>query len=170
MPTSRFMASSRGRLSWPGGAGPCALGRCGVIGPELKREGDGASPLGLWPMRQVLFRPDRLARPATRLSAFPLSPEAGWCDDPQSPAYNQAVVLPFPARHERLWREDNLYDLILVLGFNDAPPVSGRGSAIFLHIARPDLSGTEGCIACAAPDLLSLLAAAGPGDHLEICL
>jgi len=78
------------------------------------------------------------------------------------------VILPYPAGHERLWREDHVYDLIVALGYNDDPILPGRGSAIFLHVARPDYSPTEGCVACARDDLLALLAAATPGDVLEI--
>ncbi|MEZ6029194.1 MAG: L,D-transpeptidase family protein [Hyphomonadaceae bacterium] len=167
-PTSPFNAESAGILRWPGGEARCALGRSGVTPAAAKREGDGASPLGLWPMRQVFWRPDRLERPETGLPADPLIPEGGWCDDPASPFYNRPVVLPFPMSHEKLWREDHVYDVIVVLGYNDDPPVPGFGSAIFLHVARPDYSATEGCIACALPDLLALLKSARLGDALEI--
>lgn len=168
MPNSPFNAKSSGILRWPGGEARCALGRSGVRPARLKREGDGASPLGSWPMRQIFFRPDRLERPETALPADPIIPEAGWCDAPASPLYNRPVILPFAASHERLWREDHVYDLIVVLGYNDDPPIPGRGSAIFLHLARPDYSPTEGCIACALPDLLAFLRIARPGARLEI--
>lgn len=168
MAQSPFNAESAGILRWPGGMARCALGRSGVTPADAKREGDGASPVGPWPMRQVYFRPDRLERPATGLPVEALIPEAGWCDDPASPLYNRPVLLPFPLSHEKLWREDHVYDLIVVLGYNDDPVIPGKGSAIFLHLARDDYSSTEGCIACAKQDLLSLLAAARPGDRLEI--
>jgi len=92
----------------------------------------------------------------------------GWCDDPMDVEYNRQVRLPFHARHEKLWREDHVYDLIVELGFNDDPVITGRGSAIFLHVAKPDYSPTEGCVACALGDLLALLKAARPGDALRI--
>jgi len=168
MVQSPFNAQSAGILRWPGGEARCALGRGGVTPAADKREGDGASPLGSWPMRQVFFRPDRLERPETALPADAMIPEAGWCDEPASPLYNRPVILPFAASHEQLWREDHIYDLIVTLGYNDDPPVPGRGSAIFLHLAREDYSPTEGCIACALPDLLALLRVAQPGDALEI--
>ena len=168
MVQSPFNAQSAGILRWPGGEARCALGRGGVTPAADKREGDGASPLGSWPMRQVFFRPDRLERPETALPADAMIPEAGWCDEPASPLYNRPVILPFAASHEQLWREDHIYDLIVVLGYNDDPPLPGRGSAIFLHLAREDYSPTEGCIACALPDLLALLRVAQPGDALEI--
>jgi L,D-peptidoglycan transpeptidase YkuD (ErfK/YbiS/YcfS/YnhG family) len=119
-------------------------------------------------MRRVLYRPDRLARPATGLPVTKLTPQMGWCDDPMDVEYNRQVRLPFHARHEVLWREDHVYDLIVELGFNDDPVISGRGSAIFLHVAQPDYAPTEGCVACALPDLLGLLATVQPGDKLAV--
>jgi len=119
-------------------------------------------------MRQLLWRPDRIAAPATGLPAVELIPQAGWCDDPADPFYNRPILLPYAASHEKLWREDHLYDLIVELGYNDDPVIPGKGSAIFLHVAQPDYSPTEGCVACSLPDLLALLAAAKPGDAIEI--
>ena len=168
MTGASFVADSTGRLRWPGGEARCALGRSGVTPPESKREGDGATPLGAWPMRCVYWRPDRLARPQSGLPVELLIAEAGWCDDAADAFYNRPVILPYPAGHEKLWREDHVYDLIVALGYNDDPILPGRGSAIFLHVARPDYSPTEGCVACARDDLLALLAAAKPGDVLEI--
>ena len=168
MPATRFTASSNGLLQWGGHKVRCALGRSGITAVDLKREGDGASPAGVWPMRQLFWRADRLARPETALPVTALIPEAGWCDDPADPFYNRPVILPYPASHEKLWREDGLYDLIVELGYNDAPVEKGKGSAIFLHLARENYSPTEGCVACALPDLLALLRDAKPGDELEI--
>ena len=136
----------------------CALGRDGVR--AHKREGDGATPAGAWPMRRLLYRADRLALPPTRLAAAALTPADGWCDDPADPRYNTAVPLPCDASAEALWREDGVYDLIVPLGYNDAPVVPGRGSAIFLHVAKADYAPTEGCIALAREDLLAVLRAA----------
>ena len=89
----------------------------------------------------------------------PISAFDGWCDDPADAQYNRPVRLPYPAHHEELWRQDGLYDVVGVLGWNDGPVVRGFGSAIFLHIARPDYSATEGCVALSAPDLRAVLAA-----------
>ncbi len=134
-----------------------AVGRGGVR-PD-KREGDGATPSGLLPLRRVLYRADRVPRPKTALPVAPLAPEDGWCDDPASPVYNRLVRLPHPDRHEVLWRADALYDVIAVLGWNDDPVQPHRGSAIFLHRASPDLAPTDGCIALPLPELLAALAA-----------
>ncbi|MEX2631758.1 MAG: L,D-transpeptidase family protein [Tistlia sp.] len=146
----------------------CVVGRGGVVAAEAKREGDGATPLGRWPLRRLLFRPDRETPAAWPLPAAAIAPQDGWCDDPGHPAYNRPVALPFPASHEQLWREDGLYDLLVVLGHNDDPPRPGLGSAIFLHCARPDWRPTEGCVALAHEDLRSLLRDAAPGDGVLV--
>lgn len=139
-----------------------ALGQGGVRAD--KREGDGATPSGLLPLRGILYRADRLtaADRAVLAGTLPSAPIArcdGWCDDPGDADYNTAVTLPHRARHERLWREDDLYDIVGVLGWNDDPAVHGRGSAIFLHVAANGFTPTEGCLALARPDLLALLGA-----------
>lgn len=144
----------------------CALGPAGI--QSDKREGDGATPAGCFPLRRVLWRADRLARPITALPVSPIAPEDGWCDDPADPAYNRPVRLPHAASVERLWRDDAVYDVVVVLGHNDDPPVSGLGSAIFLHVARPDYAPTQGCVALALPDLLVLLAECRVGACLRI--
>jgi len=135
----------------------CATGRGGLRAD--KREGDGATPRALLPLRRVLYRADRGPAPACAVPVEPLGPADGWCDDPADAAYNRPVTLPHPARHEALWRDDAVYDVIGVLGWNDAPAERGRGSAIFLHVARPDHAPTEGCVALALPDLRAALAA-----------
>ncbi|MCC7015962.1 MAG: L,D-transpeptidase family protein [Rhodospirillales bacterium] len=161
-------APNPGILAWPKGEARCALGRSGVSAD--KREGDGATPAGALPLRYLLYRSDRETQPLTRLSVRALQPEDGWCDDPSLPEYNRFVRRPFAGRHETLWREDGLYDFAVVLGWNDAPPVPSRGSAIFLHVAGENYAPTEGCVALARRDLLRLLADCGPGDRLIVNL
>jgi len=168
MDNAAFIATSTGQLRWRGQEVRCALGKSGVTPADSKREGDGASPAGVWTMRQILWRPDRIAAPATGLPGVELIREAGWCDDPADPFYNRPILTPYRASHEKLWREDHVYDLIVPLGYNDHPVIPGKGSAIFLHVARQDYAPTEGCVACALPDLLALLADARHGDALEI--
>lgn len=163
-----FTATSDGELDIDGRRVRCALGRAGVRPAADKREGDGASPLGVWPIRRVLYRPDREPAPRTRLPVAALAPDDGWCDAPEDPAYNRPVRLPYPASAEELWREDRVYDLIVILGHNDDPPVSPMGSAIFLHLIQPDGSPTAGCVAIQREDMLDLLARAQPGDALAI--
>lgn len=157
-----------GRMTLAGGETRVALGRGGVKPAADKREGDGATPLGVWPIRRVLYRPDRGPAPLTALPATPIAPSDGWCDAPEDPAYNRPVSLPYGASAERMWREDGLYDLVVVLGHNDAPTVPCLGSAIFLHLQRPDLSPTEGCVALSREAMIAFLAAAQPGDAVRI--
>lgn len=144
----------------------CALGRGGVRAD--KREGDRASPEGVFPLRRVLYRADRLTAPQTRLELAVIDSNDGWCDDPADPMYNRPVRLPYAASHERMWREDGLYDLVVILGHNDDPPVRGAGSAIFVHVARPDYGATDGCVALRLEDLLAVLKDCAPGDTLRI--
>ena len=147
---------------------PCSIGRNGAIDAAGKREGDGMTPLGLWPIRAVLLRPDRVTLPAgIRLPWRWLHPDDGWSDDPADPAYNRPVRHPHPFSAECLWREDGVYDVILALGHNDAPPVPGLGSAIFVHIWN-ERQATEGCVAVAAEKLLALLPLLAPSDHVEV--
>jgi len=163
-----FTAFSDGWLAMGPREVRCALGPAGVIPASEKREGDGATPMGLWPIRRVLYRPDRGGPPATAVPLEALDVADGWCDAPDDPAYNRPVRLPYPASAERLWREDEVYDLLVVLGHNDDPPVPGLGSAIFLHIARTDYPPTQGCVALGRDDLEGLLAMAEPGDALAV--
>lgn len=153
-------------VRWDGGGARCAIGRTGVR--IDKREGDGATPAGSFPLRQLLWRPDRVAAPLSGLPLRPIAPDDGWCDDPADPAYNRPVRLPYSASHERMWRDDGLYDLVIVVGHNDAPVVPGHGSAIFVHVAEADYAPTAGCVALALADLQALVAACRPGDRLRI--
>ena len=128
---------------------PCTVGRGGVR--THKREGDGATPTGVHRITGMLFRPDRIARPAPW--ARPIGPRDLWCDDPAHPAYNRPVRTPFGASHERLRRADRLYDLVLLTDWNWPYAVKGRGSAIFIHRWRKPGHPTEGCIGLRTRDL-----------------
>lgn len=162
-----FTAYSDGRFVLASRTTRCALGRGGVTEADMKREGDGCSPLGAWPIRRLLYRPDR-GLPPTALPADPIDPNDGWCDAPGDSAYNRPVTLPYPASAEPMWREDGVYDLVVVLGHNDDPVAPGAGSAIFLHLARDGYAPTEGCVALNRADLEALLAVARAGDPVEI--
>ncbi|GJE45439.1 L,D-transpeptidase family protein [Methylobacterium soli] len=147
---------------------PCALGRSGIT--PVKREGDGASPRGRLRLRGGVYRPDHFgARPATRLSLRPTKPRDGWCDEPRDRRYNRPILLPAPGiSAEAMWREDGLYDLVVDLDYNRGPIRPGRGSAIFLHVARPGYGPTEGCVALKRPDLVRLLRRLGPRTRMLI--
>lgn len=148
---------------------PCRIGRTGPIAAAAKREGDGHTPRGAFALREILLRPDRgLAPPATALSWRWLDPADGWSDDPADPAYNTLVTHPHRFSAEHLWRDDGLYDVILPLGYNDAPPVPGLGSAIFLHCTAPGHPATAGCVAVDREALLALLPWLTPADRITI--
>lgn len=144
----------------------CALGKHGLA--MRKKEGDDKTPIGQWPLRAVFYRADRVKPPVTYLPVIPIQKTMGWCDDPQHNKYNQLISFPFEANAERLWRQDHLYDLMVVLGYNDRPVVRGRGSAIFMHLAKADYGPTQGCTALNQSDLRKLLRVSGPETHLKI--
>jgi L,D-peptidoglycan transpeptidase YkuD (ErfK/YbiS/YcfS/YnhG family) len=146
----------------------CSIGRSGVLPATDKREGDGATPLGTWPIRAVLLRPDRVAPPeGLKIPWRWIRPDDGWSDGASDPAYNRPVRHPHAYSGERLWRDDGLYDAIVILGHNDSPVMPGAGSAIFLHCWR-DGAPTEGCVALPKEELLALLPQLSPGDALTI--
>jgi len=151
-----------------GRAIPCAIGRAGACPAADKREGDGMTPFGTWPIRGALFRPGRAAPPPGLLLPWRwIRPDDGWSDDPADPAYNRPVLHPRRFSAERLWRGDGLYDIVLALGHNDAPPLPGLGSAIFLHCWQ-DAAATEGCVAIAKEELAALAARLPAGAAIRI--
>ena len=155
-----------GRLSWPGGETRAACGRAGVRAD--KQEGDGASPEGIFPLLYGFYRADRIAQPASGLRMTALHPDDGWVDDPKDSHYNRLVKLPYAASHETMWMAEPLYDLVVVIGYNTDPVVPGRGSAIFLHVAREDFAPTAGCVAIERNTLAALLGLLGPGSTITI--
>lgn len=160
------LAYGAGRLSWPSGSARAAVGRSGV--GIVKREGDGATPAGTYPLLFGMYRADRAARPPTELAMTAIEPGHIWIDDPSDANYNRLESSPYPAHGETLWRQDDLYDLLVVIGYNIDPTIPGAGSAIFLHIARPDFSGTDGCVAVAKDVLTGVVGLLGPGSMISI--
>lgn len=134
----------------------CRIGRKGTITQARGREGDEKTPLGTYKLRFGFYRRDRLTYPPSPLNFLGLQPDDGWCDAPDDPAYNRFIRLPYAASHERLWRDDGAYDIILVMDHNDSPPEPGLGSAVFIHIAQPDDRETLGCIAL-EPEVMARL-------------
>jgi L,D-peptidoglycan transpeptidase YkuD (ErfK/YbiS/YcfS/YnhG family) len=130
---------------------PCALGRAGVT--RDKREGDGATPAGSWPLLYFYLRRPAPMRPRWRRTRR----DDVWCDDARSFLYNRPLSAPSRLSHEDMWRADELYDVVGVMGYNIIPRVCGRGSAIFFHIATEDLGPTAGCVALRARDMAKLL-------------
>lgn len=153
-------------LAFDGRAVRCAVGRSGVSAD--KREGDGATPVGRFLLREAFYRSDRIAPPQTGLKLTAIAPDDGWCDDPADPKYNRQVKLPYAASHEEMWRTDHVYDIVVPIGYNDAPPVSGNGSAIFLHLCRDDFAPTAGCVAIPLDDMLQILPRLSPETAITI--
>lgn len=135
---------------------PAVIGKNGLT--THKREGDLCTPVGHFTLRKVYYRADRIEPPVSALPVVPMTQHDGWCDDPTSLFYNQFITCPHPDRHEALWREDHVYDLVVVIGYNDDPPIAGHGSAIFMHLQRPERTPTEGCVALTEQDLRAVLA------------
>lgn len=145
---------------------PCAIGRGGACEAADKREGDGHTPLGVWPVRAVLLRPGHGFGPPAGVPWRWLRSDNGWSDDVSDPAYNRPVRHPHPFSAERMWRDDAHYDAVLILGHNDRPPVPGLGSAIFLHLSGDN--PTEGCVAIDRTGMGSLLSALTVGSTVDI--
>lgn len=146
---------SRGTLTCGAKTYSCALGRGGVL--TNKVEGDGATPAGTFVLRQLFYRTDRLILPQIKLTRRAIQKLDGWCDSPGDAHYNELVTMPYAASAENLWRDDHVYDLIVVIGYNDRPVISGKGSAIFMHVATTDYAPTAGCVALSQLDLLAVL-------------
>lgn len=144
----------------------CALGRGGIVAD--KREGDGGTPVGGFPLRRLYVRTDKGATPTAPVPIFITGKDDGWCDAPEHADYNKPVTLPFAASHEKMWLDSDVYDLVLVIGHNDDPVVPYAGSAVFVHLARPDYSPTEGCIAFNRADLEAILGALGAADRVVV--
>jgi len=145
---------------------PVALGRAGIL--ANKREGDGGTPRGRFRLRRLWWRADRHPRPFTLLPVARIEPHLSWCEDSSSPRYNRPFRRSANKPGDRLWRDDALYDFVIEIDHNTRPRVAGRGSAVFLHVARLDRSPTAGCVAFAAADLRRLLGRLGPKTRILI--
>ena len=145
---------------------PVALGRGGILAD--KREGDGGTPRGIFHARRLWWRKDRHIRPRSFLPIRAIRPDDAWCEDPDSRHYNRPVRLARDASADRLTREDALYDFVIEIDHNTRPRIKGRGSAVFLHLARPQFAPTSGCVAMTKPAMLQLLARLGPRTEIII--
>jgi len=133
----------------------CALGSAGV--KKKTKEGDNITPKGIFKIIKIYYRPDKIKKITTLIKTIKIKKNMGWCDDPRSRFYNKQIKLPSKLSHEKLYRSDNLYDLIAVLNYNTKPIIKDKGSAIFIHIAKKNFSKTKGCIAVKKEDLIYLL-------------
>lgn len=161
-------SSNRGHLQIGDEIVDCALGKNGTIAAADKREGDGKSPIGTWPIRYVYWRKDRIEKPVSVFETIAIEEDFGWCDAPDDVNYNKFIRHPYPVSAEKLWRDDGLYNIIVVLGHNDDPVDKNMGSAIFLHCEKENYKPTEGCVAIKENDLRKLLALATKDSAIKI--
>jgi len=147
---------------------PVRIGMAGFIDGEQGKEGDAKTPLGTYHLRWGFYRADHLPPPKSKLTFRALVKNDGWCDASADPAYNRLVALPYEGSHEKLWREDGAYDIVLVMSHNDSPPTPGAGSAVFIHVAQCDDRETLGCVALAPDDMAKLLPKLYCGQTVKI--
>ena len=160
------LVKHKGLISTPYGTFGCRLGKSGIT--TNKREGDGATPSGSFEILCGYFRNDRIRRPKTTLPMDEIDLNDGWCDEPAHPAYNRPVRLPFSASHEKMFRDDRLYNVCLVLDYNVSERMRGRGSAIFFHLTSVKRGPTQGCVAVEPDLMLRLLEQIGPGSRMTV--
>ena len=158
--------SRRGWLTAGPSSLPVALGRGGI--KANKREGDGGTPRGTFRLKRLWWRAGRHPRPATLLPVRPILPDDGWCEDPADRHYNQRIKIPSRSKADRLTRDDNLYDFIIEIDHNTRPRIAGRGSAVFIHVARSKFAPTAGCVALEINALRRLLARLGPRTKIVV--
>jgi L,D-peptidoglycan transpeptidase YkuD (ErfK/YbiS/YcfS/YnhG family) len=144
----------------------CALGKRGI--GIKKKEGDFITPIGLFKIKFVLYRKDRVKKLNTRLEKFTIKKNMGWCDDPRSKKYNKLITLPFDYHYEKLFKTENTYDIVLVLNYNMAPIKKDKGSAIFIHVSKRNYKSTAGCVAIKKIELLKLLKNIKKNTKVEI--
>ena len=144
----------------------CALGKAGI--KKKKKEGDNVTPKGIFKITSMYYRPDRIKNIITAIKKIKIKKNMGWCDDPDSHFYNQQISLPNKFGHEKLYRNDNLYDLVLVLNYNVNPIIKNKGSAIFIHVAKKNYKKTKGCIALKKKHLIELISKIKKNTKIKI--
>ena len=144
----------------------CALGKAGI--GKKKKEGDNITPLGLYKIVKIYYRKDRIKKISSKFKLIKITKNIGWCDDPNSEKYNQIINLPTKYSYEKLYRKDNVYDLILVLNYNMNPVIKNKGSAIFIHVAKREYQLTQGCIALKKGNLLKLISKINKNIKIKI--
>ena len=144
----------------------CALGKAGI--KKKEKEGDNVTPKGIFKITSMYYRPDRIKNITTAVKKIKIKKNIGWCDDPDSHFYNQQISLPNKFGHEKLYRNDHLYDLILVINYNTNPIIKNKGSAIFIHIAKKNYKKTKGCIALKKKHLIELISKIKKNTKIKI--
>jgi L,D-peptidoglycan transpeptidase YkuD (ErfK/YbiS/YcfS/YnhG family) len=144
----------------------CALGKKGV--GKKRAEGDNITPKGNYKIIDIYYRKDRIKKITSKIKLLKINKNMGWCDDPASKKYNQLILLPSKWGHEKLYRKDNIYDLVIVLNYNMSPIIKNKGSAIFIHTSKKNYTATKGCIALKKKDLLKLVSIIDKNEKIKI--
>jgi len=144
----------------------CSIGKRGI--KKKRTEGDKSTPKGIFKIKYLLYRKDRLAGIRTKLKKYSIKKNMGWCDDVNSKKYNKLIILPSNLKHEKLYIKDHIYDLVIVINYNMNPIVKNKGSAIFLHIAKKNYSPTKGCVAISKKNMIILLKNLGKKNKIII--
>jgi L,D-peptidoglycan transpeptidase YkuD (ErfK/YbiS/YcfS/YnhG family) len=144
----------------------CALGKAGI--GKKKKEGDNITPKGLYKIVKIYYRKDRIKKVSSKFKLIKITKNIGWCDDPNSEKYNQIINLPTKYSYEKLYRKDNVYDLILVLNYNMDPVIKKKGRAIFIHVAKKNYQSTQGCIALKKNNLMKLISKINKNIKIKI--
>jgi L,D-peptidoglycan transpeptidase YkuD (ErfK/YbiS/YcfS/YnhG family) len=144
----------------------CALGKAGI--GEKKREGDNVTPTGTFKIVKIYYRSDRIKKIASKFRAIEITKNMGWCDDPNSKNYNQLINLPSRYGHEKLFKKNNIYDIIVILNYNMKPVIKNKGSAIFIHVAKKNYQPTQGCVALKKNNLLKLISKINKNIKIKI--
>jgi len=144
----------------------CALGKAGI--GKKKKEGDNITPKGLYKIVKIYYRKDRIKKVSSKFKLIKITKNIGWCDDPNSEKYNQIINLPTKYSYEKLYRKDNVYDLILVLNYNMDPVIKKKGSAIFIHVAKKNYQSTQGCVALKKNNLMKLISKINKNIKIKI--
>jgi len=144
----------------------CSLGKGGI--KKKIKEGDNITPKGIFKITKIYYRSDKVKKIFTRIKTIIIKKNMGWCDDPRSILYNKQIKLPTKFSHEKLYRNDNVYDLVLVLNYNTKPIIKNKGSAIFVHVAKNSYKKTKGCIALKKQDLIQLAKNIKKNTRIEI--
>ena len=161
-----IIINKSGYLKYKGLKFKCALGKAGIGNKKI--EGDNITPKGTFKIVKIYYRKDRIKKIPSKFKLIKITKKMGWCDDPKSKNYNQLINLPFQYRCEKLYRTDNIYDLILVLNYNLKPIIKNKGSAIFIHISRKDYQPTRGCVGLTKKNLLELVQSIKKEEKIKI--
>ena len=162
----RIFVNQLGEIYFKNFKAKVSLGKNGI--GQKKKEGDLITPIGDYPLREVFYRTDRVKLPTLKIPSQSINIKHAWCNDSSFPEYNTLVNLPFKGTHEKMWRNDHLYNIVIVIGYNDQPVFPEKGSAIFIHLAHNNFNPTEGCIGIRESTMKKILNHIEPNSRIII--